>query len=421
MYNFILTCLHHTDLTIALSCPFHNRGLFILSLSASALNVVILGFILIFLLSNCRSPHNYTDGQVVESSVPFLSPFPTPSHHVLVPTSASAISAKQALSQTATAPTSEAGGSNSARSSSKDTEERAETMFDVDLEGSQSSLFKLSKEPAHVEQGLCNSSSPALNSASSSKSSWKPRLGPPKPERAVDQFNHSSNTIPITSSTDLTSTKLNRAIPGRGKSDAAEQSWLFSAATTPARFSSSLEFLIGDCSGGTSSSNGSSTSSGSKKNLKERIRDTVSADSVGPLRLPLDAVDRKTPSDTMKLGGPSDIPPTLPPVTAVFDVRDKLLCIAEDLLNAQHARTPVELGAVAAAGLQVLEQKAESRISCDGLGGAHVPSEVEALLASLKAESRQRTDTAKKLLLLANVLSGRASMQEYSSLYDKVP
>jgi hypothetical protein len=368
-------------------------------------------FKLSFLLSNCRSPLDYTDGQVVESSVPFLSPFPTPSHNVLLPTSASAISAN-----TATAPTSQAVGSNSARSSSKDAAEGAEALFEVDLEGSQSSLSKLSTEPAHAEQGPCTLSSPALNSASSSNSYSKPRLGPPKPERVDDDFNRSSNTIPITSSTDLTSTKLIGAIPGRGKSDAAEQSWLFSAATTPARFSSSLEFLIGDCSGGTSSSNSSSSSSGSKKNLKERTRD-----SVGPLRLSVDAVDRKTRSDTTKVGGASDIPPTVPTVTAVFDVRDKLLCIAEDLLNAQHARTPIEGGVIAAAGLQVMEQRAESRISGGGLGGAHVPGEVEALQASLKAESRQRTDTAKKLLLLANVLSGRATMQEYSSLYDKVP
>jgi hypothetical protein len=332
-----------------------------------------------------------------------------------VSTSASVISAN-----TATAPTSQAVGSNSARSSSKDAAEGAEALFDVDLEGSQSSLSKLPKELAHGEQGPCTSASPALNSASSNSSS-KPRLGPPKPERAGDQFNHSSNTIPITSSTDLTSTKLIGPIPGRGTSDAAEQSWLFSAATTPARFSSSLEFLIGDCSGGTSSSNSSGSSSGSKKNLKERTRDVVSADSVGPLRLPVDAVDRKMPSDTIKVGGRLDIPPTISTVTAVFDVRDKLLCIAEDLLNAQHARAPVEGGVIAAAGLQVMEHKAESRISGNGLGGAHVPSEVEALQASLKAESRQRTDTAKKLLLLANVLSGRASMQEYSSLYDKVP
>jgi hypothetical protein len=393
----------------------HILALFILLSSASASNVPILVFKLFFLLSNCRSPLNYTDGQVVESSVPFLSPFPTPSHHVLLSTSNSVISAN-----TATAPTSQAVGSNSGRSSSKDAAEGAEALFDVDLEESQSSLSKLSKELAHAEQGPCTSASPALNSASSNSSS-KPRLGPPKPERACDQFSRSPNTIPITSSTDLTSTKLIGPIPGRGKGDAAEQSWLFSAATTPARFSSSLEFLIGDCSGGTSSSNSSSSSSGSKKNLKERTRDAVSADSVGPLRLPVDAVDRKTPSDTIKVGGPSDIPPTLPTVTAVFDVRDKLLCIAEDLLNAQHARAPIEGGVVAAAGLQVMEHKAESRISGDGLQGAHVPSEVEALQASLKAESRQRTDTAKKLLLLANVLSGRASMQEYSSLYDKVP
>lgn len=343
-----------------------------------------------------------------------MSPFPTPSHHVLLPTS-TVISAN-----TATAPTSQAVGRNFARSSSKDAAEGAEALFDVDLEGSQSSLSKLSEEPAHAEQGLCTSASPDLNSATSGNSYSKPRLGPPKPERADDDFNHSSNTIPITSSTDLTSTKLIGSIPGRMKSDAAEQSWLFSAATTPARFSSSLEFLIGDCSGGTSSGNSSSSSSGSKKNLKERTRDVVSTDSVGPLRLPVDAVDRKTRSDTSKVGGPLDIPPTLPTVSAVFDVRDKLLCIAEDLLNAQRARTPIEGGLIAGAGLQVMEHKAESRISGDGLGGAHVPGEVEALQASLKAESRQRTDTAKKLLLLANVLSGRASIQEYSSLYDKV-
>lgn len=412
----ILTRPYHTNLTISLPliaflAPHHILVLSILLLSASASNVPILVFELSFLLSKCRSPLNYTDGQVVESSVLFLSPFPTPSHHVLLPTSNSVISAN-----TATAPTSQAVGRNSARSSSKDAAEGAEALFDVDLEGSQSSLSKLSEEPAHAEQGLCTSASPALDSATSSNSYSKPRLGPPKPDRADDDFNHSSNTIPITSSTDLTSTKLIGPIPGRGKSDAAEQSWLFSAATTPARFSSSLEFLIGDCSGGTSSSNSSSSSGGSKKNLKERTRD-----SVGPLRLPVDAVDRKTRSGTMKLGGPSDIPPTIPTVTAVFDVRDKLLCIAEDLLNAQRARTPIEGGVIAVARLQVMEHKAESRISSDGQGGAHVPGEVEALQASLKAESRQRTDTAKKLLLLANVLSGRASMQEYSSLYDKVP
>lgn len=124
----------------------------------------------------------------------------------------------------------------------------------------------------------------------------------------------------------------------------------------------------------------------------------------------------------MRVGGATEIPPMIPMGSAMYDVRDKLLCIAEDLLNDQHTRISSDNGATVAVEGDTINSKREGMVySDDGSGSIHVPSEVESLQASLKAESRQRTDTAKKLLLLANIISGRASIQEYACLYEKVP
>lgn len=375
---------------------------------------------------------------MVESSVPFLSPFPSPTHHVLVPASSFTANTKQTLSQNAVATTSVAEGSlsNLPTASCKEAEEGSEGMFDVDLEVPRSSLSCLSVGPASVEPALCKpslpASTPTLNCTPSSNPTGKPGPSPPQPERKTGELidlNSTTIPIPVTSITDITSNKLYGMLPSRwkrddGKSDAAEQSWLFAVASTPARFSSSLEFLIGDCSGGSTSS---TSSSGHKKNPKERVLDPNHLVSEGPLRLPVETVDKNMPHHShhgadMKVGGTSEIPPILPTGSAMYDVRDRLLCIAEDLLNEQHTRISSDDSAAVAVEGDTIDPKRDGMIYCDdGSGKVQVLSEVEALQAPLKAESRQRTDTAKKLLLLANIISGRASIQEYASLYDKVP
>ena len=396
-------------------------------------------YLLSYLSPFHRSSRNCLDGQIVESSVPFLSPFPSPSHHVLVPAGSFTANTKQALSQNTVAITSLAEGSSSnlPPASCKEAEEGSEGMFDVDLEVPTSSLSCLSVGPASVEPALCKpslpASAPTLNCTPSSNPTGKPGPSPPKQERKTGELidlNSTTIPIPVTSITDITSNKPYGMLPSRwkrddGKSDAAEQSWLFAVASTPARFSSSLEFLIGDCSGGSSSSSTSST--GLKKNSKERVLDPNHLVSQGPLRLPVETVDKNMfhpihQGADIKVGGTSEIPPMIPMGSAMYDVRDKLLCIAEDLLNEQHTRITSDDSAAVAVEGDTINPKREGMIySDDGSGRIQVPSEVEALQASLKAESRQRTDTAKKLLLLANIISGRASIQEYASLYDEVP
>lgn len=359
----------------------------------------------------------------------------------MVPASSSTANKKQALLHNTVATTSVAVGtlSNLPTASSKEAEEGSEGMFDVDLAVPTSSLSCLSVGPASVEPDLCKPSLPApaptptLNCTPSSIPTRQPGPSPAKPEKKTGELvDLNSTTIPrtVTSITDLTSNKLYGMLPSRwkrddGKCDAAEQSWLFTVASTPARFSSSLEFLIGDCSGGSSSASISST--GLKKNPKERVLDPNHSGSTGPLFLPVEAVDKSMPHPIhhgadMRVGGATEIPPMIPMGSAMYDVRDKLLCIAEDLLNDQHTRISSDNGATVAVEGDTINSKREGMVySDDGSGSIHVPSEVESLQASLKAESRQRTDTAKKLLLLANIISGRASIQEYACLYEKVP
>ena len=160
------------------------------------------------------------------------------------------------------------------------------------------------------------------------------------------------------------------------------------------RFSSSLDFLLGE----------SSSSSAAKKGKARAVdlRDLKGSPfATSPLPLPLRSRDAAV-GDGDDLEGYSTVTLTS---TAPFhasststsactsaskEVGDRLLRIAEDLLSVKHA-------------------SAHSK----DVGGE---TETSTLSDCLKAESRLRTDTAKKLLLLSKILSGRASIEEYSAL-----
>jgi hypothetical protein len=156
---------------------------------------------------------------------------------------------------------------------------------------------------------------------------------------------------------------------------------LFTSA--PSRFASSLEFLIGDSSlkknkngvfSGITSSFVSDDDSGANKGKPK-----ISVSPKGPLI---------SESDCSEVG-------------------DRLLAIAEQLLSIEHPASCVDKS-----------QRGLPQVGVDEKGNCG-PSEAEGLRESLTAENRLRTDTAKKLLLLAKVLSGRHPMSEYRALYDE--
>lgn len=153
----------------------------------------------------------------------------------------------------------------------------------------------------------------------------------------------------------------------------------------PSRFASSLEFLIGD-----------SSLKKSKGGVFSGITSSfVSNDEAG--------ADKGKSKITV---------PSMRPSLSESDcseVGDRLLAIAENLLSIEH---PVSCADNTLQGLQQAGGEEE-----EGNAG---PSEADkGLRESLTAENRLRTDTAKKLLLLAKVLSGRYPMSEYRALYDE--
>ena len=155
-------------------------------------------------------------------------------------------------------------------------------------------------------------------------------------------------------------------------------------AKVSSRFSSSLDFLLGE------------SSSSVKKGMSRAVdlRDLKGSSSFidGPLRsrdAAVIGVDDFEGSRAVTLTAPLHAASTSTTTSTSKEVGDRLLRIAEDLLSVKY---------VAANSID-----------------AEAETETATLIESLKAESRVRTDTAKKLLLLSKILSGRASMEDYSA------
>jgi hypothetical protein len=171
---------------------------------------------------------------------------------------------------------------------------------------------------------------------------------------------------------------------GGGKIDLKAQEelgLLFTSA--PSRFASSLEFLIGDSS---LKKNKNGVFSGITSSF-------VSNDDIG--------ANKGKPKISVSPKGP------IISESDCSEVGDRLLAIAEQLLSIEHPASCVDKS-----------QRRLPQVGVDEKGNGG-PSEAEGLRESLTAENRLRTDTAKKLLLLAKVLSGRHPMSEYRALYDE--
>jgi hypothetical protein len=172
---------------------------------------------------------------------------------------------------------------------------------------------------------------------------------------------------------------------GGGKRDVTiqeELGLLFTSA--PSRFASSLEFLIGDSS--------------LKKNKNGAFSGITSS--------------FVSNDDTAANKGKSKISmsPVLPLISEsdCSEVGDRLLAIAEQLLSIEHPASCVDKS-----------QRALPQGGGDEKGNGGPSVAYEGLRELLTTENRLRTETAKKLLLLAKVLSGRHPMSEYRALYDE--
>ena len=332
----------------------------------------------------CRAPSGSMEGQgqEMESSVPFLSPFPS-------------INSSQSSSSGALFPIAQLESHKAEHSHlSQITPDKGGDGGEGEWKGGgDDMLFEVDIDGRDLEPGPMNSTEHDASATYTIPS--VPPVGEngcksSKGRDSVDPAIASPvSSIAATTCTSVQADEI-ETVPGMAGSiqhdrvDAVtpiESSGMTAKVST--RFSSSLNFLLGE-------SSSSTVKKGKSRAVDLRDLKGSSSFTDGPRR----SRDAAVPHGD-HLEGPSAATPLAPlhaaSTSASKEVGDKLLRIAEDLLSVKH-------------------------VSTNSMGTeTETEMETATLVERLKAESRLRTDTAKKLLLLSKILSGRASMEEYSA------
>lgn len=363
-----------------------------------------------------RLLNGQSEGQEMEGTIPFLSPFP-PTAHPMVSlqepspspspsSSRGAVSAQNSVLRSVDLDSTERGDQHAhSTEENREEDEGEEDVFygvaeDVSESGSASSSVTEQRavQPAKVVGGH-DIASPQLvvnSTAANATISSSPEMNAKTIIPGAEGGGGEAAPSPSPSALPVLPKDLGFISRNEKEVDAAsisgggirviemkeELGLLFTSA--PSRFASSLEFLIGD-----------SSLKKSKGGVFSGITSSfVSNDEAG--------ADKGKSKITV---------PSMRPSLSESDcseVGDRLLAIAEHLLSIEH---PVSCADNTLQGLQQAGGEEEGNAG---------PSEADkGLRESLTAENRLRTDTAKKLLLLAKVLSGRYPMSEYRALYDE--
>lgn len=347
-----------------------------------------------------RLPNGQPEDQEMDGSIPFLSPFPHTAYPAVLSGESSLSSSSGAVS-TLNNTVSAADSDKIVPTSIEHKEEEGDILYEVTVDVSESNPTSSEEVGQRIalERSSRTIASPSLEAGRTNTANAVPLSSPEEVAKSLvssaegvgEEAAPSPSALPVhLEYLDLTSRNDKREVEGASNSAEGSRSFemqeerdlLFTSA--PSRFSSSLEFLIGNSSlrkGNGGGFPGSATSFVSKENTGA---DTLMAKiSAPPMRPTI------SESDCSKVG-------------------DRLLAIAERLLSVDHHVSSICLDKTQR-GLKEGEER--------GRHGSAEPC--EGLQEALTAESRLRTETARKLLLLSKVLSGRHPISEYCALYDE--